>query len=67
MRFHPRDPLALVVDAPNIWATAKTLGFDIDYKALLGAFSEQAALARAIYFTPMSEAEDFNPLRPLVD
>lgn len=67
MRFHPQDRLALVVDGPNIWATAKALGFDIDYKALLTAFSDQAALARALYFTPMADDGDFNPLRPLVD
>lgn len=67
MRFHPQDRIALVVDGPNIWATAKALGFDIDYKALLAAFSEQAALARAVYFTPMAEHDEFNPLRPLVD
>jgi uncharacterized LabA/DUF88 family protein len=27
--------IALFIDGPNLYATAKTLGFDIDYKRML--------------------------------
>ncbi len=30
--------IALFIDGPNLYATAKTLGFDIDYKRMLKEF-----------------------------
>ena len=34
----PTEKIALFIDGANLYATAKTLGFDIDYKRLLREF-----------------------------
>jgi uncharacterized LabA/DUF88 family protein len=45
--------IALFIDGANLYATAKTLGFDIDYKRLLKEFqSRGTCCARSI--TPRS-------------
>jgi uncharacterized LabA/DUF88 family protein len=45
--------IALFIDGANLYATAKTLGFDIDYKRLLKEFQSRARwYARSI--TPRS-------------
>lgn len=58
---------ALFVDGANLHATAKTLGFDIDFKALLKHFSEGKELLRAYYYTAAIEDQDFSTIRPLLD
>ena len=41
MHFYPNERLALFIDGANLYATAKALGFDIDYKRLLALFRTQ--------------------------
>lgn len=67
MSFNPSDRIALFVDGSNLFASARALGFDIDYKALLDEFSGKGILVRALYYTALIEDQDFSPLRPLVD
>lgn len=43
------DKIALFIDGANLYATAKALGFDIDYKRLLGEFQGHGTLLRAFY------------------
>jgi NYN domain-containing protein len=38
MHFYPTERIALFIDGANLYATAKALGFDIDYKRLLALF-----------------------------
>lgn len=59
--------IALFIDGANLYATAKTLGFDIDYKRLLKEFQDRGALLRAFYYTAVIENEEFSSIRPLVD
>jgi uncharacterized LabA/DUF88 family protein len=59
--------IVLFIDGPNLYATAKTLGFDIDDKRLLSEFQGRGALLRAFYYTAITEDQDFYPIRPLVD
>ncbi|PDT74999.1 NYN domain-containing protein [Bradyrhizobium sp. C9] len=59
--------IALFIDGANLHATAKALGFDIDYKLLLKEFERQGALLRAIYYTPVIEDQEFSSFRPLID
>jgi uncharacterized LabA/DUF88 family protein len=40
---------ALFIDGANLYSTAKTLGFDIDYKRLLNEFQSHGTLVRAFY------------------
>lgn len=67
MYFHPNEKLALFIDGSNLFATAKSLNFDIDYKQLRNFFAEQGILLRAYYYTALLEEQEYSPLRPLVD
>ena len=61
------DRIALFVDGANLHATAKTLGFDIDYKRLLKEFQSRGTLVRAFYYTAVIEDQEFSSIRPLID
>ena len=65
----PRDGtrLALLIDGANLYAAAKTLGFDIDFKRLLTEFRSRGTLVRAFYYTVVIEEQEFSSLRPLLD
>src|SRR5436309_5460184 len=58
---------ALFIDGANLYATAKALGFDIDYRRLLKEFQSRGALLRACYYTAIIEDQEFTSIRPLVD
>ena len=59
--------IALFIDGANLYATAKSLGFDIDYKRLLKEFQTRGDLLRAFYYTAVVEDQEFSSIRPLVD
>jgi uncharacterized LabA/DUF88 family protein len=59
--------LALFIDGANLYATAKTLGFDIDYKRLLKEFQSRGTLVRAFYYTAIIEDQEYSSIRPLID
>ena len=61
------NKIALFIDGANLHATAKTLGFDIDYKRLLKEFQKRGALVRAFYYTAIIEDQEFSTIRPLLD
>lgn len=65
--FYPDENLALFVDGPNFYSTARTLCFDVDYKRLLETFQSKGRLLRASYFTPLVEGDEHVAVRPLVD
>lgn len=67
MIFYPQERLALFIDGANLHATAKALGFDIDYRRLLALFAAKGQLLRAYYYTALMEDQEYSPLRPLVD
>jgi uncharacterized LabA/DUF88 family protein len=67
MFFHPEDRVALFIDGSNLYATARSLGFDIDYKKLLGHFRDRSRLLRAIYYTALLDDAEYSPIRPLID
>jgi uncharacterized LabA/DUF88 family protein len=63
----PSNRIALFIDGANLYATAKTLGFDIDYKRLLKEFQSRGTLVRAFYYTAVIEDQEFSSIRPLID
>jgi len=67
MILYPDERIALFIDGANLYATAKSLGFDIDYKRLLGHFRKRARLVRAIYYTALMDDAEYSPIRPLID
>ena len=67
MHFYQDERVALFIDGSNRYATAKTLGFDIDYKKLLGYFRKRARMIRAIYYTALLDDAEYSPIKPLID
>ncbi len=65
--FYKDERLALFIDGSNLYAAAKALGFDIDYKLLRQEFMRRGKLLRAFYYTALLENDDYSPIRPLVD
>lgn len=65
--FYRDERLALFIDGANLYAAARALGFDIDYKLLRAEFMRRGKLLRAFYYTALLENEEYSPLRPLVD
>ncbi|MCO6186610.1 NYN domain-containing protein [Rhizobium sp. L1K21] len=65
--FDPREKIALFIDGANLYAASKSLGFDIDYRKLLGAFQKRGYLLRAYYYTALIEDQEYSSIRPLID
>ncbi|MET3997749.1 uncharacterized LabA/DUF88 family protein [Bradyrhizobium sp. S3.9.2] len=59
--------IAAFIDGPNLYATAKALNFDLDYKRLLNELRSRGTLARAFYYTAIIEDQEYTSIRPLVD
>ena len=65
--FDDRERIALFIDGANLYSTAKSLGFDIDYRRLLKEFGSKGYLLRSYYYTAMIEDQEYSTLRPLLD
>src|SRR5205814_2441720 len=61
------NKVALFIDGANLHATARTLGFDIDYKRLLKEFQSRGTLLRAFYYTTIIENQEYSSIIPLID
>ena len=67
MMQQPAEKTALFIDGANLYATTKSLGFDIDYKRLLKEFQSRGNLLRAFYYTALIEDQEYSSIRPLLD
>ena len=67
MHFYQTERVALFIDGANLYATSKSLGFDIDYKRLLTFFRQKGQLVRALYYTALAEDQEYSSIRPLID
>lgn len=67
MHIYQTERIALFIDGANLYATAKSLGFDIDYKRLLAVFRQKGLLVRALYYTALAEDQEYSSIRPLID
>jgi uncharacterized LabA/DUF88 family protein len=65
--FDQREKIALFIDGANLYAAAKSLGFDIDYRRLLTEFQSKGYLLRAYYYTALAEDQEYSSIRPLID
>ena len=61
------EKIALFIDGSNLYATSKALGFDIDYRRLLGEFRSRGMVLRAFYYTTVIEDQEYSSIRPLID
>ncbi|MEZ5669543.1 MAG: NYN domain-containing protein [Alphaproteobacteria bacterium] len=66
-KFYEDERVAIFIDGANLYAAARSLGFDIDYKKLLELFRLNTRLVRAFYYTALVEDQEYSPIRPLVD
>ena len=67
MDMSNQERIALFIDGANLYASAKSLGFDIDYKRLLKEFQAKGRLIRAFYYTALIDDQEYSSIRPLVD
>lgn len=67
MNFSTNERIALFIDGANLYATTKSLEFDIDYKRLLTLFRQKGVLVRALYYTALAEDQEYSSIRPLID
>jgi uncharacterized LabA/DUF88 family protein len=67
MHFEKDERLALFIDGANLYAAAKSLGFDIDFRRLLAMFREKSRLVRASYYTALTDDQEYSSIRPLID
>jgi uncharacterized LabA/DUF88 family protein len=58
--------IGVFIDGPNLHATTKTLGFDVDFRRLLTEFGSRGTLVRAFYYTPIVE-DEYSAVRHLTD
>jgi len=58
------NKLRFSIDGANLYATAKTLGFDIDYKRLLKEFQGRGTLSARFYYTAIIEDQEYSSNRP---
>ncbi|MES2193593.1 MAG: NYN domain-containing protein [Pseudomonadota bacterium] len=61
------NQIAIFIDGANLNATARALGFDIDYKRLLVEFNGRGSVVRASYYVAMIEDQEYSSVRPLAD
>jgi len=59
--------LAVFIDGPALYYASRALGFDVDFKRLLSHLGQQGSLVRAYYYSPLSQDDDFQATRPLLD
>ena len=62
MDFNPQERIGLFIDGANLYAAARSLGFDIDYKRLREEFAGKARLIRALYYTALIEDQEYSPI-----
>ena len=67
MVFYPQERIGLFIDGSNLYAAARALNFDIDYKRLLHVFAAKGQMIRAFYYTALVEDQEYSPIRPLID
>ena len=67
MVFYPQERIGLFIDGSNVYAAARALNFDIDYRRLLDVFAAKGRLIRAFYYTALIEDQEYSPIRPLID
>jgi uncharacterized LabA/DUF88 family protein len=68
MYISPIERLGLFIDGANLHATARALGFELDFKRLLAMLREKGRLLSAHYYTTLIQnEEEFCSIRPLID
>ena len=67
MNIQPGERIFAFIDGPNLHATVRALGFEIDYRKLLEYLRAQGQLIRVLYYTAIVEDQEYSTFRPLAD
>lgn len=67
IKLNKAERTALFIDGANLYATTKTLGLEIDYKRLLHFFEQNTHFIRALYYTAITDDQEYSSIRPLID
>lgn len=67
MADYPVNRTAIFIDGPNLYATSRALGFDVDHKRLLQHFGHYGPLLRALYYTRTIDDQEVSSVRPMID
>lgn len=67
MSIHLGERTFAFIDGPNLHATVRALGFEVDYRKLLEHLRAQGRLIRVLYYTAIVEDQEFSTFRPLAD
>jgi len=67
MELDPLDRVVIFIDGANLYATAKAIGIDVDYRSMLADFRKKCRFIRAYYFTAYLDDQEYSSIRPLID
>jgi uncharacterized LabA/DUF88 family protein len=67
MDFYTHERTALFIDGVDTISACRALGFNIDFKKLLGLFIAKTRLLRATYYTLAGDEPDDTTTRSLID
>jgi len=67
MKLNKVERTALFIDGANLYATTKNIGLEIDYKRLLKFFERETRFIRALYYTAITDDQEYSSIRPLID
>ena len=67
MKLNINERTALFIDGANLYATTKNIGLEIDYKRLLKFFENETHFIRALYYTAITDDQEYSSIRPLID
>ncbi len=60
MNIHLGERTIAFIDGPNLHATVRALGFEIDYRKLLEHLRKQGQFLRVLYYTAIVEDQEFS-------
>ena len=60
------NKIALFIDGAALYATAKAIGLDLDYKRLIKEFQSRGTLVRAYFYTAIIQDEDAPAVHNLI-
>lgn len=64
----PNDKVAAFIDGANLYASCKSLGFEMDYKRLRNYLRDELGCTRIYFYTALVEGDNgVSPVKPLVD
>ncbi len=65
--IRPNERFAVFIDGANLYATYKSLQFELDFERLLAKLQESGQLIRAYYYTALPDSTEHSPIKRAAD